>query len=201
MPRKIVPIAVGEKYHIFNRGTDKRDIFLDNFDYLRFYNSLAFFNTQEPTKNYRMAKSSYKESKEKLVNIIAYSLLPNHFHLIIESVIDGGVSEFIKRVCGGYTNYFNEKNERTGALFQGTFKRVHIHNQEQFQYLFAYVNENHFVHNVVSERQICHSSSLHYQKISRSKIISEQKDYNFSESKELARYIYEKRQSNKDLFD
>lgn len=110
MARKNIPLVTGEKYHIFNRGVDKRDVFLDQYDYLRFYQSLAFFNTIEPTVNYRLAKSSYtKQNEKKLVNIEAYSLLPNHFHLIVEQIVDGGISEFLKRVSGGYTSYFNEK--------------------------------------------------------------------------------------------
>jgi putative transposase len=201
MPRKVIPIVTGEKYHVFNRGADKREIFLDQFDYLRFYNSLAFFNTQEPTTNYRLAKSSFKDSKAKLVNIIAYSLLPNHFHLIIEPLTDGGLSEFMKRVCGGYTNYFNEKNDHSGTLFQGPYKRVHIESQEQYQYLLAYVNENHFVHNINIQREIYHSSSIHYQNLGRSKLITNSENYSFKEGKFLAEAIYERRKSLKDLLE
>jgi REP element-mobilizing transposase RayT len=201
MPRKFVPLVTGEKYHVFNRGANKGDIFLDKFDYLRFYNSLAFFNTQEPTINYRLAEGSYKDSKSKLVNIIAYSLLSNHFHLIIEPLIDGGLSEFMKRVCGGYTNYFNEKNEHSGTLLQGPYKRVLIESDEQYQYLFAYVNENHFVHNIDIERQIYHSSSLHYQKLNRSKLITNDEVYFFNESRALAKYIYEKRKGSKEILE
>ena len=168
MPRKIIPIITGEKYHVFNRGTDKREIFLDNFDYLRFYDSLAYFNTIEPVKNYRLAKSRFSKNTPRLVNIIAYSLLPNHFHLILEPLIDNGLSEFIKRLSGGYTSYFNERNERSGVLFQGKYKKVHISSNEQFQYLFAYVNENHTVHKINFERKICHSSSLFYRNLEKS---------------------------------
>jgi putative transposase len=201
MPKKIIPIITGEKYHVFNRGTDKRNIFLDNFDYLRFYNSLAFFNTIEPVKNYRLAKGAYDKTSARLVNIIAYSLLPNHFHLILEPLVDNGISEFIKRISGGYTSYFNERNDRSGVLFQGKYKKVHISSNEQFQYLFAYVNENHSVHRIFFERQICHSSSLFYQGIAKSKLLNTKIEYFYNENIALAESIYKKRQQFKDTLE
>ncbi len=204
MARKNIPLVTGEKYHIFNRGVDKRDVFLDQYDYLRFYQSLAFFNTIEPTVNYRLAKSSYtKQNEKKLVNIEAYSLLPNHFHFIVEQIFDGGISEFLKRVSGGYTSYFNEKYQRSGVLFQGRYKKVHVNTDEQYQYLFAYVNENHIVHGFGHNRELFHSSSVHYQKLAISKIIDQVRSdpYNFVENKKLAELIYQKRKSMKDLLE
>ncbi len=201
MPRKIISVVVGEKYHVFNRGTDKRNIFNDHFDYLRFYNSLIFFNTIKPIKNYRLAKSSHLKRADKLVKILAYSLLPNHFHLIVEPLVDNGLSEFIKRVSGGYTAYFNERNERSGVLFQGKYKKVHISTNEQFEYIFAYVNENHFVHDLNTERQIYHSSSLFYQGIAKSKLISEAIEYSFEKNMSLAKEIYLRREQYKDTLE
>ena len=201
MPRKNIPIIIGESYHIFNRGTDKRDIFNDKFDYLRFYDSLAYFNSIEPVKNYRLAKSSFDKSSEKLVNIKAYSLLPNHFHLILIPLVENGISNFIKRVSGGYTSYFNERNYRTGVLFQGKYKKVHISTNEQYQYLFAYVNENHYVHNIQIERQLYHSSSMYYQGLVKSKILNENLNYDFQNNKDLAISIFQKRKGLTDLHE
>lgn len=202
MPRIIVPLITEETYHVFNRGIDKRDVYMDKSDILRFYQSLNFFNSNEPTINFDSAKVLTKKDTlvNKLVDIKAYSLLPNHFHLILVQKNDGGISEFMKRVLGGYTSYFNQKNERSGALFQGTFKRVHVESEEQFQYLFAYVNENHYVHNLPTIREICHSSSLHYQGLVKSALISPiDLVYNYSESVALAEQIYLKRLSVKNI--
>lgn len=175
MPQKIIPILADAKYHIFNRGVDKRDIFLDKSDYLRFYQSLNLFNSEEAVVNFDFARvhtSMATVSPNRLVEIEAYSLLSNHFHLLLKSVIDGGASEFMRRISLGYTSYFNQKYERSGILFQGAFKRVYIESQEQYQYVFAYVNENHHVHDIQMDREVCHSSSLHYQGIARSKLIT-----------------------------
>ncbi len=196
MPRKIVPLITDEIYHIYNRGVDKRQIFLNKNDYLRFYQTLNVFNVVTPIVNFDSALVLHKKSiqSEKLVEILAYALLPNHYHLVLKQLVDGGISEFIKRIAGGYTSYFNLEQKRSGVLFQGKFKRVHIDTDEQLNYLLVYVNENHSVHGYDFEREICHSSSIHYQGIRKSILINSQfKEYNFSKSVELVRQIYEQR--------
>ncbi len=82
----------------------------------------------------------------ELVEIIAYCLNPNHFHLILKQIEDDGISKFIKKVCGGYSWYFNKRYDRSGSLFQGPFKAVHINSDEYLLYLSAYVNKNYFIH-------------------------------------------------------
>ena len=193
MPRKVVPIIAGEIYHVFNRGVDKRNVFLDTDDYLRFYQSLHLFNTIEPVINFMTARSQDVEPREPLVEIHAYSLLPNHFHMLIKSCSDTGLSEFMKRVVGGYTSYFNERYDRSGVLFQGKYKRVLVDSDEQYQYLFSYVNENHFVHGIERLNQIVYSSSIHFQKLTQSKLIAIERSYNAHQHQVLAREIHAKR--------
>jgi len=201
---KIAPIN-GETYHVFNRGVDKRDIFLDRYDYIRFYQSLDYFNSVKPTKNFRYAKAQSEENAniERLVEIQAYSLLPNHYHVLVKQLTERGLGEFLRRVSSGYTSYFNEKYIRSGTLFQGTFKRIHIESQEQLQYLFAYVNENQFVHGVTKKRELYQSSSLHYQGKRKSRLISKENKgyYPYSENIALAQSIFAKRETMKDLLD
>lgn len=148
----------GEFYHIFNRGTDKRDIFMDGFDYVRFLRSLKEFNQIEPVVSLYIKDQLKKAGKlnvvvgplqdEKLVEIVAFNLLPNHFHLILKQLKRGGISEFMKRVNGGYTRYFNHRHKRSGVLFQGKFKATHIDSNKKLMYLSAYVNGNHKVHGI-----------------------------------------------------
>ncbi len=198
MPSKIVPLVIGETYHIFNRGTDKRDIFVDKGDYVRFYESLYLFNTIEPVINFRQARyalSNRLESdpRKKLVEFKAYALLPNHFHFLLVQSVDGGISEFMKRISVGYTNHFNDTYKRSGVLFQGKFKRVHIEDDKQYQYLFAYINENHIVHGVERPNEVMYSSSVHYQRIHASKLILDTHLYNVKESQLLAHDIHKNR--------
>ncbi len=146
--------ASGEFYHIYNRGVDKRIIFSDEHDTDRFFKSMIEFNSVDPIgslyeNSFRQLgglTSKLAEPEGRVVNIIAYCLNPNHFHFILEQVADGGISEFMKRLSGGYTGYFNKKYERSGSLFQGTFKDVHIDSNEYLLHVSAYVNLNDRVH-------------------------------------------------------
>lgn len=196
MPKTTCPLVTGEKYHIFNRGVDKRIVFADKADYIRFYQTMDLFNSLEPVGDYARAKNNMKAIENRLVQVHAYSLLPNHFHLILEQLVDGGISDFMKRVSGGYTSYFNEKNQRSGSLFQGRYKRIHIDTNEYLLYLFSYVNENHHVHDLSRDNDIYLSSSNHYQRKMKSKIlpvVSGDQHYNYEDSKHLALSILEKR--------
>jgi putative transposase len=141
-----------EYYHIYNRGVDKRDIFLDTNDHYRFIKSLREFNQINPVVSLYIKDRIKKDvavrplQKDKLVEIIAFCLIPNHYHLILKQLKEGGISEFMKRVNGGYTGFFNYKNKRTGSLFLGKFKSIHINSNEYLLYLSAYINYNYKIH-------------------------------------------------------
>lgn len=196
MARKVIPLVTGEIYHLYNRGADKCPIFKDKEDFLRFYRSMLLFNSQEPAVNFSFANAHIDEIKNKvpLVEVHAYSLLNNHFHFLVKQVAEGGISEYMKRLTGGYTSYFNEKYERSGVLFQGRYKKVHVTSQEQYQYLFAYVNENHYVHNSERLADIMYSSSAHFQGMAKSALISFRQNYDAKIQQRLAREIFERRQ-------
>ncbi len=195
MARKIIPMVTGEVYHIYNRGADKQPVYKDPEDFLRFYRSMLLFNSQEPTINFSFAHSHKDDNKNRkpLVEIHAYSLLSNHFHFLLKQSIDGGISEYMKRLTGGYTSYFNEKYERSGVLFQGRYKKVLITSPEQYQYLTAYVNENHYVHKAPRPAEIMYSSSLHFQGIAKSSLISISQKYDTNRHQQIAKEIYERR--------
>ena len=149
MNRK-TPFVNGEFYHIYNRGVDKRQIFLDRADFDRFLQSMIIFNTTEPVGSileyFVNRKFGRPMSKSKLVNIICYCLNPNHFHLLLEQRENGGLGEFIRRVGSGYTKYFNHKHKRSGVLLQGGSKSVHINSNEYLLHVSAYINLNNKVH-------------------------------------------------------
>lgn len=151
--------ANGEFYHIYNRGVDKRSIFQDKQDQQRFFDSLIQFNTIEPigsiyenqfNKQTPQLGSSTPKLGRKLVNIISYCLNPNHYHFLLEQVVDDGVKKLMHRLGTGYTNYFNEKHKRTGALFQGRYKSILVENNEYLLHLSAYINLNFKVHGLGS---------------------------------------------------
>ncbi len=136
----------GEFYHVYNRGTEKRKIFLTNHDYKRFLNLLYLANNTSPVPFQLRGSTSYNvfllERKDTLVDICAYCLMPNHFHLIIHEKEEGGISRFMQKLTTGYTMYFNTKNERNGSLFQGRFKASHVDSDRYLTYLIAYLHLN-----------------------------------------------------------
>ncbi|KKT41485.1 hypothetical protein A2W54_00025 [Candidatus Giovannonibacteria bacterium RIFCSPHIGHO2_02_43_13] len=147
-----IRFANGEFYHIYNRGVDKRSVFLDDTDFERFLQSMREFNSQKPIGS--LFENSFRNKDQlgnrvaKLVDIVAYCLNKNHYHLILAQKIEGGISEFMHRLGTGYTQSFNIKYKRNGALFQGKFKALHVDSNEYLLNLSAYVNLNNQVHKI-----------------------------------------------------
>lgn len=146
MGQRSVSFAEGEYYHIYNRGTDKRTIFLDKADYKRFVELLYLSNSSQSfvvREIYRSHDDIFEyEKRDPLVAIGAYCLMPNHFHILISQIANGGITKFINKLCTGYVMYFNKKYKRTGSLFQGKFKAEHADTDEYLKYLYAYIHLN-----------------------------------------------------------
>lgn len=140
---KRISFALGEFYHIYNRGTEKRNIFLSRSDYYRFLLLLYYCNS---SKNIilRLENKNFDldSQKEMLIDICAYCLMPNHFHLLIREKLEGGISRFMQKLSTGYTMYFNKRHERNGVLFQGKFKSTHVDYDEYLKYVFSYIHLN-----------------------------------------------------------
>lgn len=140
-----IEFIIGEYYHIYNRGSDKRNIIFDNYDLQRLGQSLIEFNTENPIGS--IYENSFRKDGElgsptsKLVDVIAYCINPNHFHLLITPLVDKGVEKFMQRV-GGYTKYFNNKHKRSGVLFQGKYKAKHANENRYLIHISAYINMN-----------------------------------------------------------
>ena len=143
--RKVV-FEVGEFYHLYNRGNDKRKIFLTNNDYQRFICSLYAANSSSPihlSDLRQWSKQVWKQERKKvLVNIGAYCLMPNHFHLLIKERGAGGITAFMQKLLTSYSSYFNLKHGRTGKLFEGYFKATHVDNDAYLKYLYSYIHLN-----------------------------------------------------------
>lgn len=143
MERKI-KFSVDEFYHIYNRGNNKAKIFLDNNDHKRFQKLLYVCNSTKPIvfKTVQGRSLDEIERGERLVNINAYCLMPNHFHLIIHEQVEGGITRFMGKLSTAYSMYFNKKNDRTGSLFEGRFKAKHVDEDNYLKYLLSYVHLN-----------------------------------------------------------
>jgi len=139
----------GEYYHVYNRGVEKRNIFNNEADYKRFRSSLKDFNSTDPAWKIEWAKEKGEILKgEALVEIAAYCLNPNHFHLLLKQSRDKGMSDFMRKLGTGHTMYFNKKYDRSGVLFQGKFKSARIKDNNHLLYLSAYINCNSEIHGI-----------------------------------------------------
>lgn len=139
-------LSEGEFYHIYNRGVDKRKVFMSPAEYKRFLAYLYFLNDTESRRfEYALRTERIWEAeppKKKLVAIGAYCLMPNHFHLYATPLVEGGISKFMQRLQTAYTMYFNLAHDRSGVLFQGAFKSEHISRDQHARYLFSYIHLN-----------------------------------------------------------
>lgn len=146
MSIRTTSLAVGEFYHLYNRGVDKRTIYLDAQDYRRcielmyLCNSLESVNMRDVHKD--LSTAFHFETGEPLVAIGAYCLMPNHFHILATPLVEGGLTTFMGKLGTGYSMYFNKKYDRNGALFQGRFKAEHANTDEYLKYLYAYIHLN-----------------------------------------------------------
>ena len=156
-----------EYYHVFNRGVDKRIIFNTQEQQQFFFNRLWLLNTTNSEKFIANKRSRYKDRMviakgDQLVSIVAYCLLPNHFHLLLKQEVDNGISRFMQRLGTSYTMYFNQINDRSGSLFQGKFKAKHINGELALPTLSAYVNLNYQHHKINPNENLVKSSINEY---------------------------------------
>ncbi|MGE4356998.1 MAG: transposase [Candidatus Omnitrophota bacterium] len=130
-------------YHVYNRGADKREIFIDEEDYVRFIHSLYEFNDFNFALPFsQVYKKERRRPRELLVDILCFCLMPNHFHLILTQRMENGITKFMRKLGTGYTMYFNNKYQRTGVLFQGKFKAILIETDEYLLHLSRYIHLN-----------------------------------------------------------
>ena len=154
-----VPFVENEYYHIYNRGNSKQKIFLDDKDRERFLKLLYLCNSTERIDfREQIVRTKINawdfEKGESIVFIGVWVLMPNHFHLYITSndkvakarlsqlSQESAIAMFMQKLLTAYSKYFNAKYKRTGSLFEGKFKSVHIDNDIQAKYLFSYIHLN-----------------------------------------------------------
>ena len=140
-------LVQGEYYHIYNRGNSKQKIFHNKEDHFRFIALLYISNSSESFNLYDLNRDTnfnvYEiERTNLLVDVGAFCLMPNHFHILITERIEGGISKFMQKLSTAYSMYYNKKYKRTGSLFEGKFKSQHADTDQQLKYLFSYIHLN-----------------------------------------------------------
>lgn len=161
--RKVI-FANDEYYHVYNRGIARQPIFSDKRDYERFLLTLSFYRLSPPVKlsrllqlpqNQREAILNTMNTKgEKLVEIISFAFMTNHFHLLLKQNINNGISIFLSKSTNSYTRFFNLRHKRVGDLFQGVFKAVHVETDEQLIHLSRYIHLNPVVSFIIKDSEL-----------------------------------------------
>lgn len=151
MPSRVVPFVTGEFYHVFNRGVAQIPIFHGSSDYHRFFKTMVYYQIENPKPRFSFftPQKTILNPNNKIITIVCYCLMPNHFHFLLQQKRDGGITEFISKLSNSYTKYFNIKEHRNGPLLQGEFKAVHIESNEQLIHLSRYIHLNPLVGYVV----------------------------------------------------
>lgn len=142
-----VPFAIGERYHCFSRGIDKRITFQSEDDCRRFVQLLYLANDTKPIERDNFYHLSHDEiffrpRSLPIVSIAGYCLMRNHYHLLLHEIVENGTSLFMQKVGTGYTMYFNAKNQRVGNLFVKPFRSKHVGNDEYLCHVLQYIHLN-----------------------------------------------------------
>ncbi len=139
------PFAPGEWYHCYARGIDKRRTFETAKDYKRFLELLYLVNDTRAAHRSNLGQNTVVfdlPRTEPLVGVGAFCLMPNHFHLLLKEVREGGISAFMQKLGTAYSMYFNIKNERTGGLFAKPFRSRHVSDDRYLQKIIQYIHCN-----------------------------------------------------------
>lgn len=152
-----IPLVTGEIYHVFNRGVNKGEIFFSESDYRRFFRAAVHYKTKDTKFSYErpfndpVSLKSLRPVGPPKIQVLAYCLMPNHFHFLLKQLVDGGVTSYFRHLANSYSHYVSVKHKRVGPLFQGRFKNVLIESQEQLLHVSRYIHLNPLITDLVGD--------------------------------------------------
>ncbi len=163
MPARQTPLIIDQYYHVFNRGINKQRIFQQKRDYERFIDILWYYSFENPPVKFsRYLQLSLEQrsflrdslaNQEKLVIILAYCFMPNHFHFLLRQKKEDGISIFLSKLQNSYTRFYNTKYEYSGPLLQGAFKAVRIEDNYQLLHVSRYIHLNPYTAYLVKTKE------------------------------------------------
>lgn len=144
---RVEPYAVGSVLHVVKRGARGMEIARDDADRWRFLKLLYLLNDEYQDINSARDANKLKPferpphwpERKPLVSVLAWTLMPNHFHLLLRETRAGGVTKFMQRLGASMTMHFNEKYGEQGSIFQGAFKSRTVNSDEYLRYAVAYI--------------------------------------------------------------
>lgn len=159
MPGRVTPLVINEIYHVYNRGLNRQPTFTNKRECDRAMEAINFYRfTELPLRLSKFLLLEVSEQNElmfslkkgkKLVEILGFCLMPNHFHFLLKQLEDGGIAKFLSKFLNSYTRYFNTVNKRDGSLFLDQFKAVRIETDEQLVHVSRYIHLNPYTGYVV----------------------------------------------------
>ena len=162
MPSRKVPLITEGVYHVLNRGNASAPIFNRERDYQRFMLTLCYYQYTEPPLRFshfsqllpaiKSRLSKDLQSKAIRIEIIAFCLMPNHFHFLLKQKEEQGICDFIRQSTSSYSHYFNTKYKRRGSLFEGRFKAIRVETETELLHLSRYIHLNPYSSNLVKSR-------------------------------------------------
>jgi len=164
MPGRDIVLAKNQYYHVFNRGVDSQKIFSCERDYFQFLDRIAYYRNKNLTIRFSQLSdlplsikseilSKLANKKDFLIDIVAYCLMPNHFHFLLKQNLENGISKFVSNFSNSYTRYYNIKHKRVGPILQGKFKAVLVNSDEQILHLSRYIHLNPYPSGIVKNIQ------------------------------------------------
>lgn len=146
----------GEYYHVYNRGVARQTLYQDQLDWVRMLFSILYYQSPARFDNVRRVCDTYDSGlgfevdqdtfssvmDGRQVELVAFCIMPNHFHLIVRELVEGGMSRYLQRVMVSYTMFCNTKYDGSGHVFQGRFNAKHIPDNEYLMHLSAYIHRN-----------------------------------------------------------
>jgi putative transposase len=210
MVTRYTMFAPGEYYHVYNRGVEKRTIFHDANDYRRFQqllyiaNNVDYVNVRDLFLQY---KTLYEVPKDEvLVSIGAYCLMPNHFHILLSPLVEGGVGTFMNKLGTSYSMYFNRRYERTGRLFEGSYKAKHASDDRYLKYLYAYIHLNpvrsKYPHNTSGETLLTEAAQYSYSSLLDYMMFNGDREASvIIDPSQFPEYFFKPRDHQKELLD
>jgi len=147
MAYRSTPFAPEEWYHCYTRSIDKRSVFQGQRDYERFLETLYLSNSTVSVRRHDLYDPSHEDfflvdRGNPLVTVGAYCIMPNHFHLLLKEITNGGISKFMHRVGTSFTKYFNLKYDHVGNIFIKPFRSKHIKDDRYLKRIIQYIHLN-----------------------------------------------------------
>lgn len=151
MPRRTYIFANDEYYHVYNRSIGKEQIFvskrdldraIDLLDYYRKPQRMRYSYFRKLTLDTRASYIHYNNRQSPLIDVISFAFMPNHYHLLIKQKITSGITNFISNFQNSFAKYYNLKNNRSGGLFQNSFKAKRVETDEEFLHVSRYIHLN-----------------------------------------------------------